>query len=51
MVKHTYQPGLEKLINANQSVSKVNDRLFPVELSEIGENFGAHTFIMLCPIK
>ena len=28
------QPGLEKLTNANRSVSTVNDRLFPVELTE-----------------
>ena len=30
-------PGLEKLINANRSVSSVNDRLFPVELTEIAD--------------
>ena len=27
--------GLEKLTNANRSVSSVNDQLFPVELTEI----------------
>ena len=31
------QPGLEKLTNANQSVSTVNDRLFPVKLMEIAD--------------
>ena len=31
------QPGLEKLTNANRSVSSVNDRLFPVELKEIAD--------------
>ena len=30
-------PGLEKLTNANRSVSSVNDRLFPVELTEIAD--------------
>ena len=34
--KYSY-PGLEKLTNANQSVSSVNDRLFPVELTEIAD--------------
>ena len=29
--------GLEKLTNANRSVSKENDQLFPVELTEIAE--------------
>ena len=29
--------GLEKLTNANQSVSTVNDQLFPVELTEIDD--------------
>ena len=29
--------GLEKLTNANRSVNSVNDRLFPVELTEIAE--------------
>ena len=29
--------GLEKLTNANRSVSSVNDRLFPVELTEIAD--------------
>ena len=29
--------GLEKLINANRSVSIVDDRLFPVELTEIAD--------------
>ena len=29
--------GLEKLTNANWSVSSVNDRLFPVELTEIAD--------------
>ena len=32
-----YTPGLEKLTNANWSVSSVNDRLFPVELTEIAD--------------
>ena len=32
-----YTPGLEKLTNANRSVSSVNDRLFPVELMEIAD--------------
>ena len=31
------RPGLEKLTNANRSVSSVNDRLFPVELTEIAD--------------
>ena len=31
------QPGLEKLTNANRSVSSVNDRLFPVELTELAD--------------
>ena len=31
------QPGLEKLTNLNRSVSSVNDRLFPVELTEIAD--------------
>ena len=30
-------PGLEKLTNANWSVSSVNDRLFLVELTEIAD--------------
>ena len=30
--------GLEKLTNANKSVSAVNDRLFPVELMEIADS-------------
>ena len=30
-------PWLEKLTNANRSVSSVNDRLFPVELTEIAD--------------
>ena len=30
-------PGLEKLTNANRSVSTGNDRLFPVELTEIAD--------------
>ena len=29
--------GLEKLTNANWSVSSVNDRLFPVELREVAD--------------
>ena len=29
--------GLEKLTNANRSVSSVNDQLFPVELTEIAD--------------
>ena len=33
----TYTTGLEKLTNANRSVSSVNDRLFPVELTEIAD--------------
>ena len=32
-----YPAGLEKLTNANRSVSSVNDRLFPVELTEIAD--------------
>ena len=32
-----YISGLEKLTNANRSVSSVNDRLFPVELTEIAD--------------
>ena len=32
-----YEPGLEKLTNANRSVSSENDRLFPVELTEIAD--------------
>ena len=32
-----YKPGLEKLTNANRSVSSANDRLFPVELTEIAD--------------
>ena len=32
-----YLAGLEKLTNANRSVSSVNDRLFPVELTEIAD--------------
>ena len=32
-----YMSGLEKLTNANRSVSSVNDRLFPVELTEIAD--------------
>ena len=31
------QPGLEKLTNANRSVSTGYDRLFPVELTEIAD--------------
>ena len=27
------EPGLEKLINANRSIISVNDRLFPIELT------------------
>ena len=30
-------PGLEKLANANRSVSSVNDRLFPVEFTEMAD--------------
>ena len=30
-------PGLEKLTDANRSVSSENDRLFPVELTEIAD--------------
>ena len=33
----TLAAGLEKLTNANRSVSSVNDRLFPVELTEIAD--------------
>ena len=29
--------GLEKLANANRSVSSVNDRLFPVEFTKIAD--------------
>ena len=32
-----YGPGLEKLTNANRSVRTVNDRLVPVELTEIAD--------------
>ena len=32
-----YISGLEKLTNANRSVSTGNDRLFPVELTEIAD--------------
>ena len=32
-----FEAGLEKLTNANRSVSSVNDRLFPVELTEIAD--------------
>ena len=32
-----YIAGLEKLTNLNRSVSSVNDRLFPVELTEIAD--------------
>ena len=32
-----YESGLEKLTNANRSVSTGNDRLFPVELTEIAD--------------
>ena len=32
-----FQAGLEKLTNANRSVSTVNNQLFPVELREIGD--------------
>ena len=35
--KQQNSPGLEKLTNANRSVSSVNDRLFPVELTEIAD--------------
>ena len=31
-----YPPGLEKLTNANRSISSVNDRLFP-EITEIAD--------------
>ena len=34
---YIYISGLEKLTNANRSVSPVNDRLFPVELTEIAD--------------
>ena len=34
---HTYGAGLEKLTNANRSVSTVNERLPPVELTEIAD--------------
>ena len=33
----TLDAGLEKLANANRSVSSVNDRLFPVEFTEIAD--------------
>ena len=36
-VKDISTTGLEKLTNANRSVSSVNDRLFPVELTEIAD--------------
>ena len=32
------RPGLEKLTNANRSVSSVSDGLFPVELTEIADS-------------
>ena len=32
-----YEAGLEKLTNANLSVGTVNDRLFPIELTEIAD--------------
>ena len=35
--KYIYISGLEKLTNANRSVSSRNDRLFPVELTEIAD--------------
>ena len=35
--KHDWRAGLEKLTNANRSVSKVNDRLYQVELTEIAD--------------
>ena len=31
------QAGLEKLTNANRSISTVNDQLFPVELTELAD--------------
>ena len=34
---HMFEAGLEKLTNANRSVSSVHDRLFPVELTEIAD--------------
>ena len=34
---HIFGPGLEKLTNANRSVSSVNDHLFPVELTELAD--------------
>ena len=34
---YIYMSGLEKLTNANRSVSSVNDRLLPVELTEIAD--------------
>ena len=34
---HYCKSGLEKLTNANRSVSSENDRLFPVELTEIAD--------------
>ena len=33
----SFKSGLEKLTNANRSVSSVNDRLFQVELTEIAD--------------
>ena len=36
-LEYIYISGLEKLTNANRSVSSVNDRLFPVELTEIAD--------------
>ena len=36
-VSYTLNAWLEKLTNANQSVSTVNDRQFPVELMEIAD--------------
>ena len=36
-VNHWNRAGLEKLTNLNRSVSLVNDRLFPVELTEIAD--------------
>ena len=43
----TCTTGLEKLINANRSVSSVNDRLFPVELTEIAD-WKSMSEYMLC---
>ena len=37
-IEQIYEAGLEKLTNANRSVSSVNDRLFPVELTEIADS-------------